>query len=51
MNDYISKPIRMDALVQALNNYQIFRSSNSDNQKLTFLVSNEEKMSDLEAEL
>ncbi|MDF5707501.1 MAG: PAS domain S-box protein [Nostoc sp. S4] len=50
MNDYISKPIRMEALVQALNNYQILHSSDTDNQKLMVFDSNNEQIERLEDE-
>lgn len=50
MNDYISKPIRMEAMIKAFNNYQIFRSSNNNNQELTVFLSQNRENPSLEGE-
>ncbi|QLE53887.1 response regulator (plasmid) [Nostoc sp. C057] len=44
MNDYISKPIRMETLVQAFNNYQILHSSANKNQQLTLSAETDEQL-------
>lgn len=44
MNDYISKPIRMETLVQAFNNYQFLHSSANKNQQLTVSAEKDEQV-------
>ncbi|MHC5731752.1 MAG: hypothetical protein ACYTXY_48280, partial [Nostoc sp.] len=50
MNDYISKPIRMEALVQAFKNYQILQPSANENQDLKVFVKKDEQGSQSEIE-
>ncbi|MHC5856480.1 PAS domain S-box protein [Nostoc sp.] len=50
MNDYISKPIRMEALVQAFKNYQILQPSANENQDLEVFVKKDEQGSQSEIE-
>ncbi|WP_335139585.1 response regulator [Nostoc sp.] len=50
MNDYISKPIRMEALVEAFKNYQILQPSANENQDLKVFVKKDEQGSQSEIE-
>ncbi|WP_334899145.1 PAS domain S-box protein [Nostoc sp.] len=50
MNDYISKPIRMEALVEAFKNYQILQPSANENQNLKVFVKKDEQGSQSEIE-
>jgi PAS domain S-box-containing protein len=50
MNDYISKPIRMEALVQALKKYQDLHFLDSEHQESIAIVSQDESISDSEVE-
>ncbi|MCC5634716.1 response regulator [Nostoc sp. CHAB 5844] len=44
MNDYISKPIRMEALVQALNNYRVVQLSVDHNLESTAVVNDHQQV-------
>ncbi len=50
MNDYISKPIRMKAIIQALYKYQSSHSSTQENQQLTAFTNKDEPTSQPEIE-
>ncbi|RCJ40315.1 hypothetical protein A6769_02810 [Nostoc punctiforme NIES-2108] len=50
MNDYISKPIRMEALVEAFKNYRILQPSANENQDLKVFVKKDEQGSQSEIE-
>ncbi|MBD2564965.1 MULTISPECIES: PAS domain S-box protein [Nostoc] len=50
MNDYISKPIRMEALVQTFKNYRILQPSANENRDLKVFVKKNEQGSQFEIE-